>query len=150
MVFIIPSHTSVTIVSHIINTYLDRLRLLITKEEPEVLSEWTKYAEVQRTTTSDPLRSYIDLLISQRVFKKFTNSHRKQQHFLLYPSILFFFVNYTFPSNPVILEKRTVNEIQWITWTMSYQSAVPWTVLQGIYPCQCHLRLRLGDKLMLF
>lgn len=91
MVFVIPSHTSVTTVSPIINTYLDWLRLLITKVEPRVLSEWTKYAEVQSTTMGDPLRSYTNLLRSQQGFEKFTNSHRKQQHFLLYPSLFFFY-----------------------------------------------------------
>lgn len=129
MVFVIPSHTSVTTVSPIINTYLDWLRLLITKVEPRVLSEWTKYAEVQSTTMGDPLRSYTNLLRSQQGFEKFTNSHRKQQHFLLYPSLFFFNFffppNYTCPSNPAILEKWTVNEIQWITWTMSYQAGAP-------------------------
>lgn len=104
MVLVIPSHTTVITVSLITNIYLDWLRLLIIKVEPGVLSDWRKYEEVQSITIGDPLRSYTDLSRSQQVFKKFTNSHSKQQHFLLYPSIFFF--NYTFSSNAVILGKK--------------------------------------------
>lgn len=39
MFFVIPSHTTVTTVSPIMNVYLDWLRLFITKVEPGVSEE---------------------------------------------------------------------------------------------------------------